>query len=75
MKYAQIADGQTKTYVLVFAVDDEAITEITAFAKRENVTAARLTGLGGSASECHFLLYGDNATNLATEKNAQSLIK
>jgi uncharacterized protein len=47
MKYAQIADGPTKTYALVFAVDDEAITEITAFAKRENVTAARLTGIGG----------------------------
>jgi uncharacterized protein len=47
MKYAQIADRPTKTYALVLAVDDETVSEITAFAKRENVTAARLTGIGG----------------------------
>ncbi|HME81223.1 MAG TPA: PPC domain-containing DNA-binding protein [Candidatus Eremiobacteraceae bacterium] len=47
MRYAQIADGATKTYALVLATDDEAVSEITAFAKLENVTAARLTGIGG----------------------------
>lgn len=46
MKYTKIADGTTKTYVLVFAVGDEVVTEIIAFATRENVTAARFTGIG-----------------------------
>ncbi len=46
MKYTKIVDGPTKTYVLVFDVGDEVVAEISAFAKRENVTAARLTGIG-----------------------------
>ena len=46
MNYTKIVDGPTKTYVLVFDVGDEVVAEISAFAKRESVTAARLTGIG-----------------------------
>ena len=46
MRSKLIDRGDQKTFVLVLDKDDEAVQEITAFAKRENLTASHMTAIG-----------------------------
>ena len=46
MKAKVLTDAAEKTYALIFDKGDEVMTEITAFAKREGMTAAHFTGIG-----------------------------
>jgi predicted DNA-binding protein with PD1-like motif len=47
MKYARISGAPATSYAVVFDPGDEVVEGVTAFAKREHILAARLTGIGG----------------------------
>src|ERR1700744_4335833 len=48
LKYHLLSDNAgTKTYVLVFRAGDEVMSGLTAFAEKEHIQGASLTGLGG----------------------------
>src|SRR6478672_10432686 len=44
------ANGQTKTYVLIFASGDEVRSGLTEFAQKYDVTCAHYTGIGDALS-------------------------
>jgi len=47
MQWKLIHAGEERTYVLVFAMDDEAAAGLKEFARAEGLAAARLSGVGG----------------------------
>ncbi len=47
MRYTSLGSGPVQTFVLAFEPGDEAMQDIAAFARAENVTAARFFGIGG----------------------------
>lgn len=47
MKYTSLGSGPVQTFALAFEAGDEAMQDIAAFARAENVAAARFFGVGG----------------------------
>jgi predicted DNA-binding protein with PD1-like motif len=46
VKSKLLSEGAERTFILVFAKGDEAISQLTAFAEAEGVSAAHFTGIG-----------------------------
>lgn len=49
MRHILLGNGPQKTFALIFDKEDEVVREITAFARRERVTAAHFTAIGAFA--------------------------